>query len=128
MDCITIAQSSLVRAISPSLSIVQASAIAPVLGTNPNVGRYPVTPQRVDGEEIDPKVSEPIAKGTHPAATAAAEPAEEPLDPWLRFHGFRVRPPNQISFIARAPKESFATNTAPASSRRCTIVASIGNV
>jgi len=29
-----------------------------------------------------------------PEAVAAAEPAEEPLDPCSIFHGFRVMPPN----------------------------------
>lgn len=65
----------------PSLSIDQLRAIAPVRGTRPKVGRSPVTPHRVLGEEIDPKVSEPIANPTAPAAVAEAEPAEEPLDP-----------------------------------------------
>jgi len=40
-----------------------------------------VQPQRVDGDEIDPRVSEPMLKATHPAAVADAGPAEEPLDP-----------------------------------------------
>jgi hypothetical protein len=63
------------------LSIDQQSAIAPVRGTRPKLGRKPVAPQRVEGEEIDPSVSVPIAKPTHPAATELAEPAELPLDP-----------------------------------------------
>jgi hypothetical protein len=75
------AQSSTDRAIGPSLSIDQLSAMAPVRGTRPNVGRSPVTPQRVLGEEIDPSVSEPIANPMHPAAVAEAGPADEPLDP-----------------------------------------------
>src|SRR5579862_746020 len=79
--CNTSAQSSAERAIGPSLSIVQLRAIAPVRGTNPKVGRSPVTPQRVDGEEMEPSVSDPMAKPTHPAATALAGPADEPLDP-----------------------------------------------
>ena len=54
-------------------------------------------PHRFDGDTIDPSVSVPIAKPTRPAATAAAEPALDPLEPSLRFHGLRVRPPNQMS-------------------------------
>jgi len=65
----------------PSLSMLQQSAIAPVRGTNPNVGRNPVHPHRVLGDEIEPSVSDPIANATHPAATAEAEPADDPLDP-----------------------------------------------
>src|SRR6202041_1146636 len=98
----------------PSLSMVQLSAMAPVRGTKPNVGRRPVTPQRVEGEEMEPSVSEPMAKGTQPAATALAGPAEEPLDPCSGFHGLRVRPPYQTSPIASAPSVSLATSSAPA--------------
>src|SRR6185437_3916080 len=108
----------------PSLSIVHESAIAPVRGTRPNVGRSPVVPQRVDGEEIEPSVSEPIANATHPAAVADAGPADEPLEPWSVFHGLRVTPPYQTSPCASAPKVSFATSTAPALSSRCTTVPS----
>jgi hypothetical protein len=55
--------------------------MAPVRGTNPKVGLRPVTPQRVEGEEMEPSVSDPMANGTQPAATALAGPAEDPLDP-----------------------------------------------
>jgi hypothetical protein len=61
--------------------MLQESAIAPVRGTSPNVGRKPVHPQRVEGEEIDPNVSDPMLNATHPAAVADAGPADEPLDP-----------------------------------------------
>src|SRR6476659_3117564 len=94
----TIAQSSTLRQIGPSLSIVQERAIAPVRGTRPNVGRSPVVPQRVDGDEIEPSVSLPIANPTRPAAVADAGPADDPLEPFrssLGFHGLRVTPPNQ---------------------------------
>src|SRR5256885_8645114 len=50
-----------------SLSIVHDSAIAPVRGTRPKVGRRPVVPQRVDGEEIEPSVSLPTENPTRPA-------------------------------------------------------------
>src|SRR5580698_2887464 len=118
------AQSLTDRAMGPSLSIVQLNAIAPVRGTRPKVGRNPVVPHRVEGEEMDPSVSEPIAKPTHPADTALAEPADEPLEPCAGFHGLRVRPPNHLSPMASAPRVNFATSTAPASSSRWTTVAS----
>src|SRR6201999_3402410 len=105
------AQSSTARQRAPSLSIVQLSAIAPVRGTKPKVGRRPVSPQRVDGEAMEPSVSEPIAKATQPAATALAEPADDPLEPWLGFHGLRVRPPNHLSPMASAPRVNLATRT-----------------
>jgi hypothetical protein len=124
----TSAQSSAERAIGPSLSMLQASAIAPCRLMRPKVGRSPVAPQRVQGETMLPQVSDPSAKPTSPAAVADAEPAEEPLDPCSRFHGFFVVPPNQTSPQASAPRLSFATSTAPASSSLETEVASSGRV
>src|SRR5271170_5294196 len=121
------AVSSTLRPIGPSLSDDQHSVIAPVRGTNPKLGRRPVHPHRVDGEEIDPKVSEPMPNEMHPAAVADAVPADDPLDPCAGFHGLRVRPPNHLSPSASAPRVSFATSTAPAASSRCTTVASSSN-
>src|SRR5579859_2995892 len=114
----TKAQSSTARQIGPSLSMLHDNAIAPLRGTRPNVGRSPVHPQRVDGDEIDPSVSDPMLNATHPAAVAEAGPADDPLEPCAGFHGFRVFPPNHTSPSASAPSVSFATNTAPAASRR----------
>src|SRR6202012_4332945 len=68
----TSAQSSAERAMGPSLFMGQLNARAPVRGTKPKVGRSPVVPQRVEGDEIEPSVSDPIANGTHPEATALA--------------------------------------------------------
>src|SRR5438046_2919323 len=91
--------------------------------TRPKVGRSPVAPHRVDGLTMLPSVSLPRAKGTSPAATAHADPALDPLDPCLRFHGLFVRPPNQTSLKAKAPRLSLATSTAPACSSRTATVA-----
>src|ERR1700728_2558023 len=124
MLVITRAQSSTERQMGPSLSMVQLRAMAPVRGTNPKVGRRPVTPQRVEGEEMEPRVSEPMEKATHPADVADAGPAEEPLDPCLGFQGLRVRPPYHLSPMASAPRVSLAMRMAPAWSRRWTTVAS----
>src|ERR1700674_802083 len=120
----TIAQSSTLRQMGPSLSIDHDRAIAPVRGTLPNVGRSPVVPQRVDGDEIDPSVSLPIANPTNPAAVADAGPADDPLEPWSTFHGFFVVAPNHVSPCASSPSVSLAMSTAPAASRRLTTVAS----
>src|SRR5260370_9731443 len=103
--------------------MLQESAIAPVRGTSPKEGLRPVHPHRVDGEEIEPSVSEPTLKATHPAAVAEAGPADEPLDPCLVFQGLRVTPPNHTSPCASAPSVNFATSTAPALSKRFTTVA-----
>ncbi len=71
-----------------------------------------------------PPVSLPIEKATSAAAVAAPGPALLPPDPSSMSHGFIVWPPNQTSFRARAPRDSFATSTAPAASRRATTAAS----
>src|SRR5688572_33458407 len=71
-------QSSAVSASGPSLSSVQQRAMAPCRLTRPYVGLSPLTLQYVAGPRIEPHVSEPIAKGTRPAPTAAPEPLEEP--------------------------------------------------
>jgi len=45
------------------------------------VGRNPVQPQRDEGDEIEPSVSEPTLNATQPAEVAEAGPADDPLDP-----------------------------------------------
>ena len=51
-----------------------------------------MTPQKAAGVTIEPEVSEPMAKGTRPAATAAADPLEEPPDQRVRSHGIQPGP------------------------------------
>ena len=51
-----------------------------------------VTPQNEAGVTIEPEVSEPIANGTSPAATAAAGPLEEPPAQRVGSHGFSPGP------------------------------------
>ncbi len=111
-----IAQSCADREIGPALSIDQESVMHPARLTAPKVGLKPVTPQRAEGAMIDPNVSVPMAKATNPAEVAEADPADEPLAPCFRSHGFFVFPPNQTSPLASAPEVSFATSIAPASS------------
>src|SRR5207244_13649586 len=121
------AQSSTPRQSGPILSIVQLNPMAPKRLTRPYVGRKPVTPQRDDGETIEPRVSVPIEKPTRPADVAEAGPADEPLEPRRSSLGtqrLRVTPPNHFGPCASAPIESLATSTAPASRSRSTTVAS----
>src|SRR5262245_22200226 len=89
----TMAQSWACRHIGPILSSVVPAAITPLRLTRPNVGRRPTMPQRTEGERIEPPVSLPMAKPTRPAAVAAPDPADDPLDPSAGFHGLLVRPP-----------------------------------
>src|SRR5436189_1945257 len=118
--CKTSIASSTERVIGPSLSSDQHKVIAPLRATRPNVGRRPVTPQRIAGLTILPPVSLPIENATSAAAVAAPGPALDPDAPSSSSQGFIVWPPNQMSFSANAPSESFASNTAPASFKRCT--------
>src|SRR5512144_669326 len=82
--------SSTDRAIGPSLSSDQQSVMAPVRATRPNVGRRPVTPQRIEGLTMLPPVSLPIENDTSAAAVAAPGPARDPDEPSSKSHGFIV--------------------------------------
>ena len=78
---------------------------------------------------MEPPVSDPRDAGTRPAATAAADPLEEPPGTREGSQGLRVKPKALFS-----PEEPIANSShrvlpmmiAPASSRRCTAVAVYG--
>src|SRR3954470_19351250 len=108
----------------PRRSWVHDSAITPKRLMRPNVGRRPARPQRADGLRIEPLVSVPTPNATHPAAVADDGPADDPLEPCVRFHGLLVRPPNHWSFCANSPVVSLAISTAPALRSRTTTSAS----
>ena len=56
----------------------------------------PTTPHSAAGWRIEPPVSEPSASGTNPAATAAADPPEEPPGTRLGSQGLRVGPKARV--------------------------------
>src|SRR5690606_18997722 len=58
----------------------------------PNEGLSAGTPQYAAGLMMEPPVCVLSANGTIPAATAAAEPLEEPPGVWPRCQGLRVGP------------------------------------
>ena len=62
----------------------------PVRPISPKVGFSPTTPQKAAGRMIEPPVCVPTASGTIPAATAAAEPWDEPPGVWPGSCGLRV--------------------------------------
>ena len=62
----------------PPVSNDGARAQEPARETRPWVGRMPKTPQNDAGTRTDPPVSPPSPNSAWPAATAAAEPEEEP--------------------------------------------------
>ena len=51
-----------------------------------------MTPQKALGVRMEPEVSEPSANVTRPAATAMAEPLEDPPDQRVVSHGFKPGP------------------------------------
>src|SRR5262245_62102097 len=99
----TSATSLIERHMGPGRSWPHDSPIPPCRVTRPNVGRSALSPLRVDGEMIEPAVSVPMEKPTHPAAVAEPGPADEPLDPCAVFQGFLVCPRNQLSPDANSP-------------------------
>ena len=91
------------------------------------MGFIPTTPQRAAGWRIEPPVSEPRASGAIPAATAAAEPPEEPPGTRLGSAGLRVGPDEEFSVdepMANSSMLVLPTATAPAARSRDTTVAS----
>ena len=50
----------------------------------------PVMPEKLAGWRIEPPVSVPVVAGTRPAATATAEPPEEPPGTRVRSQGFNA--------------------------------------
>ena len=90
----------------------------------------PVTPQKLAGWRIEPPVSVPVAAGSRRAATAAAEPPDEPPGTRVVSHGLRDRPVGRV-LVARAHRELVAVELAERhgarpSPSRATTVASKG--
>src|ERR1700674_268814 len=69
----------------------------------PRLGLSPKTPQHEAGMRIEPAPSPPLAAGTMPAATAAAEPPDEPPTVRSSAHGFRVGPKSTGSVVEWLP-------------------------
>jgi hypothetical protein len=84
--------SSTERAIGPAWSNVGASGKTPSVGTSPNVGLKPTTPQQAAGMRIEPPLSVPRAASQSPAARAAADPPLEPPGIRLLSSGLTTSP------------------------------------
>src|SRR3990170_1128515 len=121
--------SSTVRPNGPIWSSDEANATTPYRETRPYVGFIPTTPLSAAGCRIDPPVSVPIPNETCPAATATADPPEDPPGTRDGSHGLQTGPKAEFSFdepIANSSRLVFPTITAPALSRRSTTVAEYG--
>src|SRR5690606_10379857 len=79
------------------------SAYAGPAGVRPRPGFSPTSPQQAAGIRIEPPPSLAPAHGTMPAATAAAEPPEEPPGERSSAHGLRAGPHASGSVIPLAP-------------------------
>ena len=89
----------------------------------------PTIPHSAAGWRIEPPVSVPIDHGTVPAATAAAEPPDDPPGTRVRSHGFSVGPKAEFSVDEPMANSSWlvlASTGAPAFIRRSTDVAVYG--
>src|SRR5918912_1556577 len=99
----------------------------PYRETVPYVGRSPTVPVRAAGCLIEPPVSEPSAQGARPAATAAAEPPEEPPGTRSGSQGLRVGPNAEFSVddpIANSSMFVLPRSVRPAARQRLATVAS----
>src|SRR5438067_9211957 len=85
-----IAASRTVRAIGPAWSRDDANATMPQREQRPYVGFIPTIPVSAAGWRMEPPVSVPVAPRQRLAATAAADPPEEPPGTTGRFE-FRGR-------------------------------------
>lgn len=89
----------------------------------------PVTPENEAGCRIEPPVSVAVAAGASRAATAAAEPPDEPPGTAFVSHGLRTGPKAEFSFdepMANSSMFVLPSVTMPARARRSTTVASKG--
>src|SRR5437660_1428383 len=96
-------------------------------GILPAVPFIPTRPQKPAGMRIDPPPSPPVASGTRPPATAAAEPAEDPPVVLVRSQGLPVTPWRRVTLTFRPPNSLavvWPVSTAPAARRRLMTVAS----
>src|SRR5207237_5945273 len=85
------------RSGNPGGGARRAGTVRPRLGFRPN------TPHIEAGMRIDPPASLAWANGTMPAATAAAEPPDEPPVEYARFHGLAVGPNAKGSVLSIDP-------------------------
>ena len=69
-----------------------ASSACPRTGTTPQVGLCPYTPQKCAGIRIEPLLSLPTSSALKPAASALAEPPDEPPGERVASHGLTVAP------------------------------------
>ncbi len=113
------ATSSTLRAIGPTVSSVGHSGKTPSSGMSPHCDFRPTVAHAAEGSRTEQPVSVPSASSQRPAASAAADPLDDP--PVVRpgaaglwhvpYHGLCPR-----TLHANSGRCVFPTRTAPASS------------
>src|SRR5947208_16249974 len=88
-------------AIGPKVSSDGLSGITPPMSTLPKAGLNPATPHSDAGMRIEPPVSLPIAQSHIPAATATADPPEDPPATRSGACGLRTVPQWGCVLVAR---------------------------
>src|SRR6185312_3833641 len=84
------ATSSTPAAYTPTVSSDQEKVLTPTVGSSRYDGFIAATPQNEAGRITEPPVCVPSASGIMPAATAAAEPDDEPPGVWPWLCGLSV--------------------------------------
>src|SRR5262249_8598653 len=110
--------------IGPSTASVPKGSGAGPLATRPGVGRMPTTPQKPAGVRRLPPRSDPVASHTSPAASAAAEPPDEPPQVRAVSQGLRVSPNTSLTGSPPPPTSgvlAFGRTPAPGPASRSTI-------
>ena len=118
------ATSATFRAIGPFIASVLKGSRRGPCGTTPGPGRNPTVDVKLVGIRMEPPWSLPVASQTCPAASAAAEPPEEPPGVSVVFQGFVVVPNTSLNVCEPAPNSGvldLATTRAPFVSSRSTI-------
>ncbi len=123
------AASATVRVSGPYTVMPRCGSTSGAVGTRPRCVLSPKSPQQAAGMRIEPAPSVPSAAEHMPAATAVAEPPDEPPDVRCGSHGLRVTPNVGDSVNAVAISSGtwvLPRITAPAARSRLTTSASAG--
>src|SRR5215210_4826926 len=95
--------------------------MSPNRDTSPYVGFMPTTPHSAAGWRTEPPVSVPSAHTASPAATAVAEPDDDPPGTRSSAHGLRAGPNAEYSPddpMANSSQLVLPTRAAPSPFRR----------
>src|SRR6266550_3684438 len=97
-------------ALSRTVRVIACRTLTPPISspsgardTRPRLGLRPKTPQHDAGMRIEPAPSPALAAGTMPAATAAADPPDDPPTVRPRSQGLSVGPKRTGSVVEWLP-------------------------